>query len=190
MQIFEFVLVMASLVLAIGITSLLGVVATMISRRQSQKLEWYPLIWIATLFLYVPGYWWSLWDFRDVEWTFPTFFFLLLMPTFLYIAMRLLGEALESEDEISRAEAFDRVRVPFYLALILMQTTGALDGWFLAVEPLFNTLRGVQIVLVLMFIAGALTPRIAVQKLVAVVNLMALVFAMFGLRYMPGAFAA
>ena len=190
MQIFEFVLVMASLVLAIGITSLLTSVATMISHRQTHKLEWYPAIWVATLFLYVPGYWWSLWDFRDVEWTFPTYFFLLLMPTFMYIAMRLLGEALEPEEGLSRAEAFEKIRVPFFVSLIVMQATGAIDGWLLSVESLFNVLRGAQILLMLMFVAGAMTPRLAVQKTVAVVNLVMMVFAMFGLRYLPGAFAA
>lgn len=189
MQIFEFVLVMVSLVLAIGFTSLLSVVASMISDRQARKIEWYPLIWIATLFLYVPGYWWSLWDFRSVEWTFPAYFFLLLMPTCLYIAMSLLGEALDSDAGTSRAEAFDQVRVPFFVALTLMQTTGALDGWLLAVEPMFNTLRWVQIVLIFLFIVGAMTSRLAVQKAVAIVNLVLMVFAMFGLRYLPGAFS-
>jgi hypothetical protein len=189
MQIFEFVLVMASLVLAIGFTSLLTAVATMISRRQMHKLEWYPAIWVATLFLYVPGYWWSLWDFRDVEWTFPTYFFLLVMPTFLYIAMRLLGEALEPEEGMSRVEAFERIRVPFFITLILMQTTGAIDGWLLSVESLFNVLRAAQIFLTLMFIAGAMNRRLSVQKTVAVINLVMMVFAMFGLRYLPGAFA-
>ncbi|MGI9204967.1 MAG: hypothetical protein ACR2Q3_13215 [Woeseiaceae bacterium] len=190
MEIFEFVLVMVSLVLAIGFTSLLSVVASMISHRQSRKIEWYPLIWIATLFLYVPGYWWSLWDFRSVQWTFPAYFFLLMMPTCLYIAMSLLGEALDSEDNTSRVAAFDAVRIPFFLSLIAMQITGALDGWFLNVEPLLNTLRWVQIVLVVMFFVGALTPRIAMQKFVAIVNLVMMIFAMFGLRYLPGAFAA
>lgn len=189
MQIFEFVLVMVSLVLAIGFTSLLSVVASMISDRQVRKIEWYPLIWIATLFLYVPGYWWSLWDFRNVEWTFPAYFFLLLMPTCLYIAMSLLGEALDSDGDTSRAAAFDQVRVPFFVALTLMQTTGALDGWLLAVEPMFNTLRWVQVVLIMLFIVGAMTSRIAVQKVVAIVNLVLMVFAMFGLRYLPGAFS-
>lgn len=189
MQIFEFVLVMASLVLAIGLTSLLSVTAAIISRRRTQKLEWFPLIWIATLFLYVPGYWWSLWDFRDVEWTFPSYFFLLLMPTFLYIAMRLLGDALESDKDGSRVDGFDRVRVPFFIALTLMQGTGALDGWFLSVEPLFNSLRAVQIILIGLFITGALTSRLAAQKAIALINFVMMVFAMFGLRYLPGAFS-
>ena len=189
MQIFEFVLVMASLVLAIGFTSLLSVVATIISRRETQKLEWYPLIWIATLFLYVPGYWWSLWDFKDVEWTFPAYFFLLMMPTFLYMAMRLLGDALESDRHGSRVDGFDRVRVPFFVALILMQGTGAIDGWLLSVEQLFNALRIVQFGLIVLFVVGALTSRVAVQKAVAIASFAMLVFAMFGLRYLPGAFA-
>ena len=180
---------MASLVLAIGFTSLLTVFASLVSRRHVHKLEWYPLIWIATLFLYVPGYWWSLWDFRDVEWTFPAYFYLLLMPTFLYIAMRLLSEALEQEDGRSKAETFENVRIPFFAALILAQLAGAVDGWLLSVEPLFNALRAVQLLLILQYVIGAMTPRIPVQKTVAAINLVLMIVAMFGLRYLPGAFA-
>ena len=110
------------------------------------------------------------------------------MPTCLYIAMSLLREALESAAGHSRVDAFDRVRVPFFVAQILMQITGALDGWLLSVEPLFNALRGVQIILILLFVIGAMTPRLAVQKVVAVVNFVMMSFAMFGLRYLPGAF--
>ena len=190
MDIFEFVLVTVSLVLALGFTSLLRVVATMISHRRSRKIKWYPTIWIAVLFLYVPGYWWSLWDFRDVAWTFPSFFFLLLMPTCLYIAMNLLGEALVSDDGTSRIDAFERVRIPFFVSLIAMQVAGALDGWLLSVEPLLNVLRWLQIFLVLCFVIGALTRGLIVQKLVSVINLALMTFAMFGLRYLPGAFAA
>ena len=189
MEIFEFVLVTVSLVLALGFTSLLRVVATMISHRKTRKIEWYPTIWVAVLFLYVPGYWWSLWDFRDVAWTFPTYFFLLLMPTFMYVAMSLLGEALVADDGRSQVDAFERVRIPFFVSVIVMQITGALDGWLMSVEPLFNVLRLLQIVLTICFVIGALTPRLPVQKAIAVINLALMMFAMFGLRYLPGAFA-
>ena len=189
MDIFEFVLVTVSLVLALGFTSLLRVVASMIGHRRIRRIEWYPTDWIAVLFLYVPGYWWSLWDFRDVEWTFPSFFFLLLMPTCMYIAMNLLGEALVSDDGTSRIDAFESVRIPFFVSITVMQVTGALDGWLLSVEPLMNVLRWIQIFLVLCFVVGAMTPRLIIQKLVAVINLVLMVFAMFGLRYLPGAFA-
>ena len=69
-----------------------------------------------------------------------------------------------------------------------MQTTGALDGWLLGVEPILNALRWLQIVLILLFIVAALTPRVGVQKFVAAVNFLLMAFAMFGLRYLPGAF--
>lgn len=189
MEIFEFVLVTVSLVLALGLTSVLRAVASMISHRRSRRIEWYPTIWAAVLFLYVPGYWWSLWDFRDVDWTFPGFFFLLLMPTCMYIAINLLGEALVSKHGDSQIDAFEGVRIPFFVSVTVMQIAGALDGWLLGVEPLMNVLRVLQISLVVCFIIGALTSRLIVQKLVAVINLVLMVFAMFGLRYLPGAFA-
>lgn len=80
MVLFEFILVMVSLVLAIGVTHLLQGVVEVVRYRETLELYWVPFAWAATLFVLAAGHWWSLWDMRGVEWTFPGFFFLLLPP--------------------------------------------------------------------------------------------------------------
>lgn len=188
MEIFEFVLVMVSLVLAIGLTGMLRELSAMISARHERKLEWFSLVWIATLFLYVPGYWWSLWDFREVEWTFPAYFYLLLMPTMLFLAISLLVQSGVNSEGLSRLQAFNRIRIPFFLAMAIGQAGGAWDGWFLSVEPFMNALRLNQVGLIALFVTGALFARESVQKFVAVTVFLMMFSAMFGLRYLPGAF--
>lgn len=67
MSLFEFVLVMVSLVLAIGVTHLLHEIASIVRHRDTLTVHWIPLAWIATLFLYSVSYWWALWDFQGLS---------------------------------------------------------------------------------------------------------------------------
>jgi hypothetical protein len=69
-DLFSFILVMVSLVLAIGVTHLVHGVASLIRLRGRTAIEPLPLVWAASLFLVAAIYWWSLWDFRNVDWRF------------------------------------------------------------------------------------------------------------------------
>ncbi len=187
MDIFEFVLVMVSLVLAIGLTGLLREVSKMISDRKIRRFDWVRLIWIAILFLYVVSYWWSMWDFREVEWTFPSYVFLLLVPTLLYIAMDLMVRCGASTGATTPAEAFEGIRVPFFATMFVVQMFGTWDDWLLSVAPIWTPLRWLQIVVILLFASGAFVSRPAAQKAIAIAAFALIVFGMFGLRYLPGA---
>ena len=187
MDIFEFVLVMVSLVLAIGLTSLLREVSAMISDRKTKHFDLVRLTWIAILFLYVIAYWWSMWDFRGVEWTFPTYAFLLLIPTLLYIAMDLMVRCGASTGAATTAEAFEGIRVPFFATMFVVQMLGTWDDWLLSVAPVWTQFRWLQIVVTLLFAAGAFVSRPTAQKAIAVTVLALIAFGMFGPRYLPGA---
>ena len=188
MSIFEFVLIVVSLVMAIGYTTLLREASSMIGNRETSQFDFLKAIWIATLFLYIPAHWWSLWDFRAVDWTFPSYFLLLLTPTCLYLVISLLTEWRLPIGEGTPEKSFERVRVPFFLILAVGQINGSLDGWIYSNEPLVNSLLWVQILMVLFFIVGVATPNRAAQRVIAISVFVLLAFAMFGLRYLPGAF--
>ena len=187
MDIFEFVLVMVSLVLAIGLTSLLREVSAMISDRKTRHLDWVRLVWIAVLFLYVVAYWWSMWDFREVAWTFPAYVFLLLVPTLLYIAMDLMVRCGASMGAATPEEAFEGIRIPFFTTMFIVQVLGTWDDWLLSVAPIWTPLRWLQIVVILLFASGAFVARRAAQRLIALAVFGLIGFGMFGLRYLPGA---
>lgn len=188
MGLFEFVLVMVSLILAIGVTQLLREMALIIRHKNALVLDWAPLVWFATLFLYALGYWWSLWDFREVQWTYPGYFFLVLSPTLLYVAISLLASTDVSIEGFSLQSSFESVRVPFLLTVAAFQLIGSWDGWLFAVEPVWNLLRATQVGLVLTCVAGTFSPSAKLQKIVSLSEFGLLVFAMFFLRFLPGAF--
>jgi hypothetical protein len=188
MSLFEFVLVMVSLVLAIGITHLLQAAARIVRHRQVVKLDWVPLLWMATLFLYSVSYWWSLWDFRDVEWTFPGFFFLLIPPTLLYVALSLVVSADFTTAGMSLSESFERIRRPFLATIGVFQFLVTWDGWVFRSEPVWNQLRWLQLALIALLILGTISSVRRIQALVALGVFIVLNLLVFVLRFFPGAF--
>ena len=79
-DLFSFVLVMVSLVLAIGLTHLVQGVTNILQTRGNIRCDSLIPIWAASLFLVAAIYWWSLWDLRNVHWRFHHFFYMLLAP--------------------------------------------------------------------------------------------------------------
>jgi hypothetical protein len=188
MTLFEFILVMVSLVLAIGVTHLLQGVAAIVHHRKELDFSWVPLSWAAYLFLVSAAHWWSLWDMRGADWNFPAFFFVLLPPTLLYLTVSLLVSSGLGTVGTSMATDFLGIRVPFFTVLLTFMVLVMWDGAILGVEAAWNSLRALQVVGVALMIIGLATSRWRTQKLVAAVALGLLVIHSFVLRFFPGAF--
>ena len=90
MSLFEFVSVIIAVVLALGLGQLLvGVSALLKARRRVHGYAPHA-IWLANLFVLILIHWWAQWDLRDVEWTYPTFLYVVLGPTLLFLSVSLL----------------------------------------------------------------------------------------------------
>lgn len=186
MTLFEFILVLVSLILAIGVTQLLQGVSGFVRYQQDLGLKWVPFCWAGSLFLLTTAHWWSLWDMRELEWTYPTFFFVLLPPTVQYFAISLLVSMDVESDGTSLAEEFQQIRVPFLSAVLSWVVLLMWDGAILGVEAVWNSLRMNQSVGVAMLILGLASPSWTVQKLVAAVMLASIALGAFVLRFLPG----
>ena len=190
MSIFEFVLVTVSLIMALGITLLLRHIAAIIRYRKSIELYWVALTWMALQFVTVTWVWWSLWDFAAVEWTYPRFFYLLAGPTLHYIVISMLVSTDVSKPNASLIENFSSIRVPFMLVLSAVQVFVALDGWVFGVEPLWNSLRALQVALLFLYLTAAISPKPIVQNSVIVAVTGLFIYGLIFLRYLPGAFVS
>jgi hypothetical protein len=190
MSLFEFVLVMASLILALGVTLLLRHVAAVVRYRSSLQLDWVVLTWMALQFVASTWVWWSLWDFAEVEWTYPRSFYLWTCPTLQFIAISMLVSTDVSKPKASLSANFELVRVPFMLLMAIYQVFVSWDGWVFGVEPFWNSLRSLQVVLILVYLVGAISPKPIVQKCVVVSAAGLYIYALLALRYLPGAFVS
>lgn len=83
---FNYLGVLVSIVLGLGITQLLTGVGALIQQRAAVRVYWPSLAWAGILLLIHVQTWWSLYGLRDYgRWTFSTFLIVLLQPIVLYL---------------------------------------------------------------------------------------------------------
>ena len=73
MKNFDWIAVVVSLILGLGVARLLISVVSIFQARRRVVLDWPPLIWAATIFLESVAFWWSLEESasRVTAWTLP-----------------------------------------------------------------------------------------------------------------------
>src|SRR5437870_88174 len=88
---FEYLSVLISIILALGMTRVLAGVGEMLQARSRRRIYWVHAVWIVNLFLYLVIAWWIFYRWRNQpQWTFLLFVFVLISPTILYLASLIL----------------------------------------------------------------------------------------------------
>jgi hypothetical protein len=91
MSAFEYLSVLISIILALGMTRVLAGVGEMLQSRMHRRIYWVHIIWIVNLFIYLVVAWWIFYRWRNQQsWNFYLFVFVLISPTILYLASMLL----------------------------------------------------------------------------------------------------
>ena len=91
---FEYVIVLISIILGLGITTIVTGVANFVKHPPAGKL--YPpyIIWIVLVFVLHIQEWWESYSLQSIEaWRLPVFLFIILYPIALYILAHLLFPA-------------------------------------------------------------------------------------------------
>src|ERR1700757_4598375 len=88
---FEYLSVLISIILALGMTRVLAGVGEMLQARSRRRIYWVHAVWIANLFIYLVMGWWIFYRWRSQQqWTFFLFVFVLISPTILFLAALIL----------------------------------------------------------------------------------------------------
>jgi hypothetical protein len=132
-NVFEFLLVIVSIVLGLGITELLaGLVRILRGELVAGKLH---ALWIFVIFQLQVQLAWGLWGLRSrAEWRYPEFLLLLLAPMLLYMSAALMYPVTGSVESLD-AHLMQRRR-PFFLLLTGYLFVAALFSWLLFDEDL------------------------------------------------------
>jgi hypothetical protein len=118
MDAFNYLSVLISIILALGMTRVLGGVGEMLQARSHRRIYWVHVIWIVNLFLYLVVEWWIFYRWRNQQpWTFSLFVFVLIAPTLLYLAAILLfpREAVGDESVDYKAHYYANHRAFFII---------------------------------------------------------------------------
>ena len=109
MAAFEYLSVLISIILALGMTRVLGGVGEMLQARSHRRIYWVHVVWIINLFLYLVIAWWIFYRWRNQQpWTFYLFVFVLISPTILYLALLLLFPRESDVDRPSLQDHYTR----------------------------------------------------------------------------------
>ena len=122
---FEYLSVLISIVVGLGISHLLAGAARLIRRRREVRLYLPTVLWMGALFVTFIQIWWAIFERRDVEaWTFPGFILVLAVPVLVYLLSYLLvpGEAPDGTLDL-KATYFENRRWFFGLLALVPLTS-------------------------------------------------------------------
>lgn len=100
MSYFEFILIMLSIIVGLGIAELLTNVARQIKTGKACKGYWVQSLVVATILIALFQQWWESWDLQQVDnWTFPIVLMMMMPSIGLFIIAHLLfPEKIENAD--------------------------------------------------------------------------------------------
>ena len=185
MSLFEFIVGMISVILALAIAQLFVGVADLMQARTRVRFFWPHGIWILNLFLITFVHWWSLWTFRDLDWNFGMFFYSLLGPSLMFFAASMISPRDRKTDVVDLADHFLSIRQLFLAVFLAMLTLFTFDGPLFGTEQAFNGLRMTQMFLGAMAVWGMVSASRRVHVAIALAVL-AGVLAVVIIRFLPG----
>jgi hypothetical protein len=155
---FEFIALLTSIVLALGITRTLTGVGRMLYERKRIRLYWVHIVWVVNVFVWLLLNWWILFRWNtQPTWTFFLFVFVLLSPILAFLLSVILIPEPFEEDADLKAHFYANQRWFFALAALLPPLDLAdtlLKGWdhFLAQGVQYPLTIGLLFVLMLVAI--------------------------------------
>jgi len=175
LDLFEYILILTSVIFALAVAQILAGVSRMAQSTVPIRGYLPQKIWIFNLFLLIFLIWWATWEFRNVDWTFPQYAYLLVAPTLLFFVCSLLTPQQFGREDADIEAHFARVRRPFFGTFFLAVIAVVIDGNILSNEAVWHNGRYGHVVLLVASIWGFFSSTRKGQIAVAVVTLAALI---------------
>lgn len=177
---FEYVIVLISIILGLGITTILTGVAEII--KHSRPASWFApyIIWILLIFLLHFQDWWLSYQLRFVtSWSLHFFLLIILYPINLYILAHLLFPA-SSQLGFNSKAFFLQNHHRFFIGASVLVILSVLQNIGLSSRPWWTQVPHMIVLAILLTMIWSRTQRAAVHLIVAV-GLLVLMIAGFAL---------
>jgi hypothetical protein len=150
---FEYVSVLISIILGLGISQLVTGVADIVHQWDRVKLYWPHMLWIGFIFFLHIQDWWTLYDLRNLSvWRLHTFLFTILYPINLFILARILFPFnSDNQGTDFKQFYFQNTRRIFVWAIVLV-TLSIIDNVLLSRLPLTDQPLQLLLLAFLLFI--------------------------------------
>jgi hypothetical protein len=147
---FEYVIVLISVILGLGITTILTGVAELIKNTRPVRLYAPYVVWIVIVFVLHFQEWWLSYQLMSVnEWSLQFFLLIVLYPINLYILAHLLFPASFAKD-FSTKEFFLEHYPRFFTGAIILVVLSIIQNIFVSDLNLFTQLPHVMVLAVLL----------------------------------------
>jgi len=158
---FEYLSVLISIILALGMTRVLAGVGEMLQARSRRQIYWVHAVWIVNLFLYLVIAWWIFYRWRDQQpWNFYLFLFVLISPTILYLASLLLfPREADVETVIDYKTHYYANHRAFFILFALFVPVDIVDSLLKGV-PHFLSLGPIYFLSGVLYFAGLITAAV------------------------------
>ncbi len=171
MQMFEYVIVLISIVIGLALTHLMQGIAGLIQNPRRARIWWVHLVWVAYMFLSIVFWWWWEFQLQHIKaWTFSIYLFVIFYAFYLYLICAVLFPGdLEGYDGYK--EYFLARRGWFFGLLIGWSVIDTIDTWIKG-HDYFVSLGATALIfnaaLILCSIVGIIVRRGSVQAIIAV----------------------
>ena len=130
---FEYITVLISIILGMGITQILTGVASLVNRWERVKLYWPHTALIILVFIIHIQEWWAFYEMRHYKvWHLATFLFVILYPVSLYLLARILFP-LSLKDAIIDLKTFYYSNYKrMFLMIIILDVLAIIDNIFIS----------------------------------------------------------
>jgi hypothetical protein len=134
---FEYIVVLVSIIIGLGITIVLTGIAQLIREEQRVKLFWPYLIWIGLVFVMHIHEWWITYQLKStMTWKLPVFLFIILYPILLFILANLLFPDSWEKNNRDMKQFYFIIYQKFFGCAILLVVLSVLQNVFLSNLPL------------------------------------------------------
>lgn len=181
MTLFEFLMALASVVIAIALTEIFAGWGRLLRTHIVPQIDWLHLSWTLVIVLYSIQYWVGIWPYREVEFTLIYQVWFLIFPTlFIVLVSYAITPDIDPDTNLDLRDYYLSRRAPIFIGLAAFLATAQLAdviilgiglGWF-------------SFALVLISLLPAFTQKISIHSAVMVLNLYIVISNGFGLT--PG----
>jgi len=117
---FEYVTILISIILGLGITQILSSLAEILYDYRQVKFFWVHTIWVLLILYIHIQEWFVLYEMKDYSsWKLPVFLFVLLYPITLYLAAKMLFPVISKGQQVDLKFFFLGNYRPLYLLLLI-----------------------------------------------------------------------
>ena len=171
MSLFEFVTVMVSMILALCLGQLLRGASFLAKTEQKVTYHLPHTLWSLVIFLAVINQWWSLWDLRDVNWSYASFLYILAAPVLITFATGLLMPTLSNSVPVDLQAHYTRIRRLFSATFVAYVGFMWFDGPLFADQELFGTVGMMHVPIIVVSLVPGLSESRRANAIAASVGL-------------------